>query len=226
MRLSDVEIIPGTVLAVCNNYGVIKASCIGVFSEDADIDKLPPVYPAPTSTSNTTFCEPQIGDLIWVWINKNNPLELFYTFQCDALTGNGSVLDAGYDACHIIHKDNDNGSSLQWNDQEGWKMDTQQSKFQIEPSGDILLSQDNAHQIKMSNNGIQLTADGGGEENPAVLGNELKKTIQAIINTLQATAQAGKANSETMAMAVALEGGLIKIQQCLTKILSSNISIN
>src|SRR5574344_137527 len=102
MKLPDCEIRPGTVLAVCNNYGTIKASCCGLFSPEDDVDLLPPVYPL-IKTSITSFCEPQIGDLIWVWINTTNPPELFYTYMGDAVDNNSDILDAGgYDACNLI----------------------------------------------------------------------------------------------------------------------------
>lgn len=223
MRLMDCELRPGVVLAVCNNYGTVKASCCGLFSEDDDVDLLPPVYPL-IKTSNTSYCEPQIGDLVWVWINHSNPLELFYTFMGDVVANNQGILDqGGYDACNIISKDNDHDASLLWSDQDGWKMNQGESVVQIAPSGEINVS-DGQRSIQITESGIDMST--GGESNPAVLGNELKSTLQELINLLQKTATIAKTNPQTMTLGVTLESGLIEVTNKLSKILSENISLD
>ena len=223
MKLADCEIRPGTVLAVCNNYGTIKASCCGLFSPEDDIDLLPPVYPL-IKTSNTSFCEPQIGDLIWVWINTTNPLELFYTFMGDAADNNSDILDAGgYDACNIISRDSSNNSELMWNDQEGWSMKHNGAGVQVRPSGDVEVSNDNSS-VKVSENGIKLTT--GGESQPAVLGNELKSTLQELISALQKVAAIAKTTPETIQIGISLESSLVGVANKLSKILSTKISLD
>ena len=225
MKLSDCEMRPGKVLAVCNNYGTIKASCCGLFSEEDDINLLPPVYPW-FKFSNTAFCEPQIGDLIWIIYNTTNPLELFYVFQADAVENNSGILDYGHDACCILHKDNEYNAALQWNNSEGWKANQDDSKIQIGPNGDILLSQsDGDHRIDINESGIHLCTD-AINQNPAVLGNELKSALQTLVQGMQSVATACKAKSETMAVGVAIDAAMVAFNAKLSTILSKNVTLD
>lgn len=225
MRLADCEMRPGVVLAVCNNYGTVKASCIGLFSEEDNIDDLPPVFPL-MRASNTAFCEPQIGDMIWVLFDTTNPQALYYVFQGDAVANNDSVLEGYFDDCEILSRRQDGGVGLQWNNLEGWKMQQEKSGIQIDPTNRIALTQnDNSRTIEMNDSGIHLLSK-DGETNPAVLGNELKKALNELTNCLNATAAAGKGDPHTTAMAVALESGLQAFTAQLGKILSSNVMLD
>lgn len=221
MKLSNCEMRPGKVIAVCNNYGTIKAVCCGLFSED-NIDNLPPIYPL-LKISNSYYCEPQIGDLIWVIFDTTNPLELFYIFQGDTFSNNGDILSRSIDSGSILYRDTNSDSSLQWNDQEGWLMDQQDSRVQIDPNGDINISKEDK-EININDNGIQITT--GHNSSPAVLGNELKIALQDLIEGLQNVSSVAKSHSITTGIGIALDAAILSFNSKLSNILSRNITID
>ena len=79
MKLVNGEIRPGIVLEVLDEYGTIKGSCLGVFSDEDDPAMLPPIQQWPTS-SGSSFNQPKVNDPIWVLFFNDNPQELFSLF--------------------------------------------------------------------------------------------------------------------------------------------------
>ena len=94
---------------------------------------------------------------------------------------------------------------------------------QVRPSGDVEVSNDNSA-VKVSENGIKLTT--GGESQPAVLGNELKSTLQELISALQKVAAIAKTTPETIQIGISLESSLVGVANKLSKILSTKISLD
>ena len=77
MDMNFAHIRPGRVLSVEDNKGTIKACCCGLFSEEDEIDKLPPIHQFPLGGANN-FSSPSVDDEIWLLFFDDNPLELFY----------------------------------------------------------------------------------------------------------------------------------------------------
>ena len=57
--------------------GIVKASCCGLFSDQDDPEKLPPIYQFPLGGANN-FSLPKKDDELWVMFFDDNPMELFY----------------------------------------------------------------------------------------------------------------------------------------------------
>lgn len=203
MKLSKCEVRPGIVRAVCNNYGAVKASCIGLFDDEEDIDKLPPVFPF-FKLSNSSFSEPQIGDQIWIFINMENPQQLLYVFQGDAVLNDDDVLSTGYDDCEVVSKRGD--GQMMWSDAEGWNIKHGDSSIDVDM------------------NGTHLSC--GGEEQPAVLGNSLINALQKLVSILQNTAAAAQADPHTAPLAATLQSGLVEMKPLLNKVLSKNHTLD
>ena len=65
MDMNFAHIRPGRVLSVEDNKGTIKACCCGLFSEEDEIDKLPPIHQFPLGGANN-FSSPLVDDEIWL----------------------------------------------------------------------------------------------------------------------------------------------------------------
>lgn len=237
MRLADCEMRPGKVLAVVDDHGTIKASCAGVFSEDEDTGLLPPVWQAPfIKSSRFYFAAPQVGDLIWVIINHDNPQELFYCFR-DDVNDNSGELDSGPADAEIGMKradPNDHSKttlSVTYDTDNGYRIvngDEKASGFNIDNTEDHDLHLDHSSGI-----GLHLAKDKislgskGGSKYKAVCGEPLVSALDAIVQALQAIA-----SSATQPHAAPIKAALeplipqLKMAVAQTKILSEKVTLD
>lgn len=228
MRLEDCEVRPGVVLRVEDEFGTIKASCPGMFSEEDDPDMLPPVYPF-IQSSGSSFNQPHEDDPIFVWSNDSNPLELFYTFRFNVKnTGSSSVLSKKpKDAEILVSRDSGlSTSDLYYTAEDGWILKNDSSKFQIDKEKNISISKEDPHRtIEVNDEGISLGSAGGSAE-PAVLGNKLSACLMKLYAGLKNTAESMKGNPYTAAAGAELSASIEAFKRDINKICSSNVTLD
>lgn len=227
MKLEDCELRPGTVVEVIDEWGTIKAAAAGVFSEEEDPELLPPVYPFMQSSSSS-FCQPQVNDLIWLWINRTNPQELYYTFRSDLKSRSSGVLSGKPKDSQILAS-KDAGfskSQLYYSSEDGWVMQNDSADIKIDKDNNIRLSTNEAHRtVSVSKEGISLGTEGGSAE-PAVLGNQLLSALRKLCACLNNTATAMKANMYTAPAGAELEASIKPVESAIETILSKNVTLD
>lgn len=220
MRFEDCEMRPGKVLKVVDNYGTIKASCAGIFSDQDDVEKLPPVFQAPfIKASRHYFAAPQPDDLIWVIVNWQNPQELFYCFR-DDINDNSNELDKGPQDIEVAMKrtdPNDRNATIfevSYDTDNGYKIingGDNASSFGIDNTQDhnIHLEHSSGIGVHVEKNAICL-GSAGGAKYKAVCGEPLINALKSIRQALSSIMDV----SSTPALAP-LKGALTP---CITQI--------
>jgi len=226
MRLINGEIRPGVVLEVLDEYGTIKGSCLGVFSDEDDPNLLPPIHQWP-SASGTCFNQPKVNDPIWVLFFNDNPQELFYFFQADIKNHSSHILGKKpKDAQILASRDSEMGKAqLYYSSDDGWKLSKDDTRFQIDKDNNITMQKEDLEERK-----IAIDEDGvfiGEKENsqPAVLGNELQDCLNKIYNALQSLQMDLAGNPYTSPAAVGLGEKLPAIYNQMNKVLSKTVSL-
>lgn len=229
MRLRDMEVRPGKVREVVDNYGTVKASCAGLFSEEDATDLLPPIIPL-FKTSSTSYCMPHEGDAVLVWFNTQNPQQLYYTFQGDVKTNNQSMLEYGGSDIEILsrHDHGESGqSTIMYNEGEGWSISDDDSSITVSNSGGVSLQQgDQAYSVSVTDSGILMTSRKSNHAEPAVLGDKLEDALNNIYNILEAIQQASVGNPYTSQIASAIGGYLPQLKNSISQIKSDNVKLN
>jgi hypothetical protein len=225
MRMAMCDIRPGVILKVVDNYGTIKASAQGIFSEEDDPDLLPPItqFILPSSTS---FSMPHEGDNVWVWHFEDNPQELLYTFRGNTQNLNGDELDNEYKDVEIqMKRKSDNGEiQVSYNDDDGYTVDNSGSQINIDNKDhEIHLKCKGGKEVSINKDGISLGKDGGSKYK-AVCGEELIKSLDDIKNVLNAIKDAAMGNPYTMPIGTAMTPLLPKLNT-FKKMLSNVVTL-
>jgi hypothetical protein len=230
MKLQTAEIRPGFVLQVVDNYGTVKASVTGVFSDEADPDTLPPVYPF-MSLSRGTFSHPKENDPIWVLFSSSNPQELLYVRQADLNEQLSDTLDKSYEDVEVLMRTESGTGYAQilFDTEEGLIMQNDDSSIVINKEGDITISKNGSHKtIEINSDGISLGSTGKSAE-PALLGdktedalNKLWNCVNAIVLALTSTCPyAVPAMTQVQALNV-----LSTAKSAISKIKSKNVTLD
>lgn len=215
MELRNASLRPGKIREVLDQYGNVKCSVVGVFRDDEDLEKLPPVSPSPfMRTSSNNFVQPKVGDDVWVMLFRDNPQLLFYQFQGDARLSNGVDLDERYQDVEVFSKHGDDRVFM-YDDEDGWTLRNDDAFINL--NNEVNIS-NGKHGVTITNNGVRLV--GGAEDQPMVLGNDLKECLQELCKVLSDTATALMTTSQ--AGGAKLTAGLLGVQAKLQKILSKN----
>lgn len=212
MRMAMCDIRPGKIMKVIDNYGTIKASAQGLFSEEDDPDLLPPItqFIIPSSTS---FSMPHEGDNIWVWYFADNPQELLYTFRSNTPNNNGEQLDNEYKDVEVQMKRKSDKGEIQvgYNDDDGYTIDNGGTKINVDNNNhDIHMACKDGKEVSISKDGISLGKDGGSQYK-AVCGEELIKSLDDIKNILNAIKDAAMGNPYTTPIGTAMTPLLPKL---------------
>lgn len=227
MKLSECELRPGKILKVENSYGVIKASCVGVFSEQDDPDLLPPIYPNPfVMLSPTQFSQPHVDDKVWVWIFSDNPQELYYTYRADVQSNNEGDLNNEYDDVEIqMKREDDNGEmSVKYDTSNGYTINNHGTSINIDnEAGDVHLKHKDGVAVSISKDKISLGNDGQSQYS-AVLGEELINVLNDIKSTFNAIKNAAMGSPYTTPIGTALTPMIAKLNN-FNRILSQMVTL-
>lgn len=229
MQMRHTEMRPGKVLKVEDNYGTIKASCAGYFSADDDPELLPPIIPL-FKTSSTSFCSPHEGDDVFIWLDKTNPQELYYTFQGAVEQQNKDELEYGSNHTEIVsrykHSD-DTTSSIVYTEEDGWKIGDKTSGIVVNDEGGVDLQQgDYAYSVRVTDDGIIMSDKKSNHAEPAVLGDSLEDALNALVNLLETIQSVAAGSPYTASIAGAISSQLPIVKSRIKQIKSKNVKLN
>ena len=228
MRLDEGKIRPGRVLSVVNELGIIKASVLGLFSDQDDPDKMPPIYPFFIGNKNS-FTKVNEDDPVWVMFFDDNPYELFY-FRKDNIEENlREILNKDYENIEVLTSlENDWGYvQLYYTDGTGWVLRKEDSIIQIDKDGKIIFDYNGEphRQISIDDNSISLGTIGGSSE-PAVLGDKLTDSLNKLYLTLSALSEASDKNPYTAPLAMAMKSPLEQYKNSIQSITSQHVTLD
>jgi hypothetical protein len=230
MKLRNAEIRPGFVLQVVDDYGTIKASVVGLFSDEADPDTLPPVYPF-MSLSRGTFSHPKENDPIWVLFTLDNPQELVYVRQANLPDQLSDTLDKSYEDVEVLMRtDSGTGySQVLFDTEEGLIVQNDDSSIIINKDGDITISKNGSHRtIEINSDGISIGSPGKSAE-PALLGDKTEDALNKLwkcINTGVMSLQSSCPYAAPAMAQVQAQNVLPAAKSAIMKIKSDNVTLD
>ena len=225
MRLDQCDVRPGKVLKVIDNYGSIKASVPGLFSEEDDPDLLPPITPFIIS-SPTSFSMPHEGDYVWIWYFWDNPQELLYSFRCNTQKLNGNSLNNEYKDVEIsMKRKSDKGDiNVEYNNDDGYTINNADTKINIDnDKHDIHINHADGNSVSISKDSISLGKDGKSEYK-AVCGEELVKCLNDIKTTFDTIKTSAMGSPYTSHIGTAMNPVMAKLNN-FEKILSNLVTL-
>ena len=227
MILAQAQIRPGRVLKVEDEKGTIKAMCCGLFSEEDDPEKLPPVYPFPLGGANN-FSSPKEDDEIWLMFFADNPMELFYIRKDNFPEHLQDILSQDYEDCEVLASRELSSGMVQiyFTDGDGWIIRNVDSVINMRKDGSILLDTGEDHRkIDICNNSISLGSE-GGSEHTAAYGDKVVKSLNILNNILNAVSSASKSNPYTAGISMAIEALRPTFEQSIDEIESMHVTLD
>ena len=213
MELSQGHIRPGRVLNVEDEKGIVKASCCGLFSDQDDPDKLPPIYQFPLGGANN-FSLPKKDDELWVMFFDDNPMELFYIRKYEEV----EVLASREMPAGMVQ--------LYFTDGDGWIIRNVDSVIQMRKDGSILLDTGSGHRkIDICDNSISLGSI-GGSAHPAAYADKVENSFKILNNMLNAMAKAAKSTPYTMGIGIAIDALRPSFEQSIDEIDSPHVTLD
>ena len=205
MKLSQAHIRPGRVLKLEDENGVIKGSCCGLFTDQDDPEKLPPMYQFPLGGANN-FSSMHVDDEIWVLFFDDNPMEIFYIRKDIIPETLKDILSKKYEEVEVLASREMPAGMVQiyFTDGEGWIIRNVDSVIQLRKDGSIFLDTGSAHRkIDICSNSISLGSE-NGSEHPAAYGDKIVNTFNILENILTAIADTAQASPYTAGIATAI----------------------
>lgn len=227
MELMNGEIRPGIVLKVIDEYGTIKCSCVGLFSEEDDPEMLPPVFPF-LKVSPSQFCKPNMGDKVWVLFFHNNPQELFYFFQGDVKNTIGTSLKESSGDLNKYDQNNNvllkcdsgfEGAELSFSSKNGMTMKNDTASMNMDQDGNINISNENGS-IDMDEKGIHLS----GSEHSVARGDVVMDRFNKLESMMKMFAKSLQGVTFTAAAGTALYGLIKTYMKDYDEIESPNVT--
>lgn len=227
MILANAQIRPGRVLKVEDENGVIKASCCGLFSDQDDPEKLPPIYQFPFGNAHQ-FSSPKKDDEVWVLFFEDNPLELFYIRKDNLPEHLQDILSSGYEDCEVLASRELSSGMVQiyFTDGDGWIIRNVDAVIQMRKDGSILLDTGSAHRkIDICDNSISLGSE-GGSEHPAAYADKVENSLKILNNILNAVSKAAKATPFTSGIALSIDALRPTFEQSIDEIDSPHVTLD
>lgn len=227
MILSKAHIRPGRVLSIEDASGTIKAYCCGLFSDQDEVDKLPPVYQFPLAGTNS-FYSVAVDDEIWVLFFDDNPLELFYIRKDNFPENLKDILENNYETVEVLASREMTSGIVQlyFTDGDGWIIRNLDAVINMRKDGSIVIDTGSSHRaIDICDNSISLGTV-GGSEHTAALGDNVVKTLNILSNLLNAVSQNAKSNPYTISIALAIDSLLQSFNDSLDNIESKHVTLD
>jgi hypothetical protein len=230
MILRNAEIRPGFVLKVVDDYGTVKASVTGMFSDEADPETLPPIYPF-MSLSRGTFSHPKENDPIWVLFTFDNPQELMYIRQANLPEQLSDTLDKSYEDVEVLMRTESGTGYAQvlFDTEEGLVVQNDDSSMVINKDGNITISKNGSHRtIEINSDGISLGSEGKSAE-PALLGDKTEDALNKLWNCVNTIVLALQSTCPYAAPAMAqvqAQGVLPQAKSAIMKIKSKHVTLD
>lgn len=227
MKLGLGSLRPGKVLEVSDNFGTIKCSCCGIFSEEDDTEMLPPVIPFRLAGINS-FSSVKKGDEVWVLTFEDNPQELFYIRKDTFKENIKDILEKDYKFCEVIaSRETPEGFiQLYFNDGDGWIIRHVNSVIQIRKDGSILLDAGSAHRkIDISDDSISIGSI-GTSAHTAAYGDKVVASLNKLDNIISAIEEAANKLPYTMGISAAIKATQQMFSDSIEEIESPHVTID
>lgn len=227
MNLSAAHIKPGRVLQVVDDFGTIKACCCGLFSDQDEPDKIPPMYPFPFQAANG-FSKLQEGDEIWVISFDDNNMELFYIRKDNIKKELNDLLSNSYEEVEVLaSKEMPLGMiQLYFTDGDGWIIRNVNSVINIRKDGSILLDSGSAHRkIDICDNSISIGSEGGSTHS-AAYGDSVEVSLTILNNLLDAISVSAKKNPYTAFIGSTIDLFRPLFEQTIENISSPHVTLD
>lgn len=227
MKLNKGVIRPGMVLEVLDN-GVVKATAPGLFGFDDDTSKLPPIMPWQIGSNSGSFSKPNLYDEIWIFNFSDNPRQLYW-FRKDKIHENTNVPSINSEEnVEILCNKEIAGEwcTIYFSDGTGWIIGKGDSIIQINPDGNILLSNGLPNRdIEIAGDAIRL-GTAGKSNKPVAYGDKVEDVLISLCSMLGSIAQVALANPYTVNIGTALMTQLGNVTSKISGISSSHIKID
>lgn len=225
MKLLKGTIRPGIVLEVFNN-GNIKASAPGLFSYSDDIEKLPEIMPWQIGSNCNSFSKPLQYDNVWIMNFEDNPQQLYW-FRKDRVQNNENI-SLEYEVVEVICNRDVAGEwcTIYFSDGSGWIIGKGESIIQIRPDGSILLKSNMPNRsIDINGNCISIGSE-GESAHPAAYGDSTEDALLVIMSILSNIQRNATLNPYTVNISTAILPLLPTLQDKISKISSSHVTID
>ena len=227
MKLSQAHIRPGRVLKLEDENGVIKGSCCGLFTDQDDPEKLPPIYQFPLGGANN-FSSMHVDDEIWVLFFDDNPMELFYIRKDIIPETLKDILSKKYEEVEVLASREMPAGMVQiyFTDGEGWIIRNVDSVIQLRKDGSILLDTGSAHRkIDICSNSISLGSESSSAHTGAY-GDAVVNTFNILDNILTGIATAAKTSPYTVGIGSAIDALKEMYSDSIGKIESPHVTLD
>lgn len=225
MKLDKGTIRPGVVLEILED-GKIKASAPGLFCSNDDPALLPPIHPWFIGNVSNAFSKLKQYDDVWIMNFSDNPQQLYW-FRKDNIKDNTNI-PMGEENVEILcnREIGGNWATIYFSDGSGWIIGNGDSIIQIRPDGTIVLDTGIPHRcIDINGESISIGSK-GTSAHPAAYGDAVTDIFNSILAALTSAAIKAMANPYTIAIGTDLMTKIPKITSNLSKISSSNVTID
>lgn len=227
MDMNFAHIRPGRVLSVEDNKGTIKACCCGLFSEEDENDKLPPIHQFPLGGANN-FSSPSVDDEIWLLFFDDNPLELFYIRKDMFSEHLQELLSKNYKQVEVLASREMPAGLIQlyFADGEGWIIRNVDSVIQMRKDGSILLDTGSAHRkIDICDNSISLGSE-NQSSHTAAYGDEIVKSLKSLNSLLKSLETAANSSPYTIPIGTAIKALRPNFEKTIENIESPHVTLD
>lgn len=227
MKLSQAHLRPGRVLELVDENGIIKGSCCGLFTDQDDPEKLPPIYQFPLGGANN-FSSMHVDDEIWVLFFDDNPMELFYIRKDIIPETLKDILSKKYEEVEVLASREMPAGMVQlyFTDGDGWIIRNVNSVIQIRKDGSILLDAGSAHRkIDICDNCISIGSE-NESEHTAAYGDKVVNTFNILNSMLDAIVQAANTSPYTVGIGTAITALKPKYESAIPEIESLHVTLD
>lgn len=227
MVLSQGHIRPGRVLQVVDNQGIIKASCCGLFSDQDDPEKLPPIYQFSFGGANN-FYIPHEDEEVWVLFFDDNPLELFYIRKENVSENLNEILKTKHEECEVLMSKELTAGFIQlyFTDGDGWIIRNFDSVIQMRADGSILLDAGSAHRkIDINEDSISIGSI-GNSAHTAAYGDEIVTAFNKVVSILNTMVTTCTKLPEIAILGTNIKAGIPALEAQIEKIESQHVTLD
>ena len=237
MKLIHGTIRPGKVLEVIEDgNGNIKASAPGIFSEEDDLEKLPPIYPWPFGHHSYSYSCPKVDEEIWVMAFADNSLQLYWVRKDDWIAENSlpknmsdlPLSDETQNLEIIVNREFEDSkwAILYFDNDDGWVMKKDEDGLiNIRKDGSILLKTNfDKRIIDICKDSIALGTEGKADDS-AMLYSKWKDWADTLCQGLGTIASTAASNPYTAPLAAPIQSLQSQLQPKIAPIESKNVSI-
>ena len=202
MKLINATIRPGKILEVLDNKGTIKASAPGLFTSQ-DKDLLPPISHVPWGSHSNSYTTPTKGKEVWIISFTDNKRQLYWMIKDPFDENNLDNKDIQKERNVEILCSKRSGlgwATIYFSDDSGWIVKNDDSKIQINSSGEITLSMIDAHRtIDINSDGISIGSK-GTSAHPATYADKVEDILSSISQQFDLIKKAAESNPYTSAI--------------------------